>query len=355
MIQRARALLPVNRAAQGVLVMALAVATLSSGTTIVKWGHTEGTIIAFWRLLAATAAWWIVLAIRRARRGVPWPSRATWRAMVPAGLFFGADISVIFIAVNKTSIAHAEFISSLTPLIVVPLGAALFHERPNPRALPFAAVAIAGLALVLGAGGNVAGTSIEGDALVVVAVCLWAGYLVCSRMARATVGVVDFMATVVPLGLIVVIPAVAIRTGGDLLPPDGRGWGSIFLLTIVTGMLGHCFIAIAQRLVDVGTISVIGVAQPAIAVCWAWLVLGEPIKATQLPGMAVLLAGLIGFTLLQQRRQAGGHGDLRERTRPRAGAGDGRLTRSCPPKRPRLVVSGDTNVGISPGRTDRGS
>jgi drug/metabolite transporter (DMT)-like permease len=300
-IQRARALLPVNRAAQGVLVMALAVATLSSGTTIVKWGHTEGTIIAFWRLLAATAAWWIVLAIRRTRRGVPWPSRATWRAMVPAGLFFGADISVIFIAVNKTSIAHAEFISSLTPLIVVPLGAALFHERPNPRALPFAAVAIAGLALVLGAGGNVAGTSIEGDALVVVAVCLWAGYLVCSRMARATVGVVDFMATVVPLGLIVVIPAVAIRTGGDLLPPDGRGWGSIFLLTIVTGMLGHCFIAIAQRLVDVGTISVIGVAQPAIAVCWAWLVLGEPIKATQLPGMAVLLAGLIGFTLLQQR------------------------------------------------------
>lgn len=281
--------------------MALAVGTLSSGTTIVKWGDTEGTIVAFWRLIAATVAWWTVLMVRRSRRGVPLPSRATWRTMVPVGLFFGADISVIFIAVSKTSIVHAEFISSLTPLIVVPIGAALFHERPNPRALPLAAVAIAGLALVLAAGGNSSGTSLQGDALVVVAVCLWAGYLLCSRMARATVGVVDFMATVVPLGLIVVVPAVLIRTHGDLWPPDGRAWASIFLLTLVTGMLGHCFIAIAQRLIDVGTISVIGVAQPAIAVCWARVVLGEPIKASQIPGMVVLLGGLIGFTLLQQR------------------------------------------------------
>jgi drug/metabolite transporter (DMT)-like permease len=66
-------------------------------------------------------------------------------------------------------------------------------------------------------------------------------------------------------------------------------------------MLGHGFIAIAQQLIDVGTISVMGVAQPAIAVCWAMVLLDEPVKVAQVPGMAVLLAGLIGFTLLQQR------------------------------------------------------
>lgn len=281
--------------------MVLAIATLSSGTTLVKWGRADGTVIAFWRLLGATTAWWIILAIRRSRRGVPFPSRATWRAMLPAGLFFGADLAVLFVAVSRTSIAHTEFIASLTPLLVVPLGALLFQERPNPRALPFAAVAIAGLAIVLAAGGNDSGATLEGDVLVVVAVGLWAGYLVCSRRARVTVGVVDFMATVMPLALIVVAPAVLIRARGDMWPLDGRAWASVLLLTLVTGMFGHGFIAIAQRLLDVGTISVMGVAQPAIAVCWAMALLDEPVKAGQIPGMAVLLGGLIGFTLLQQR------------------------------------------------------
>ena len=301
MIQRARALLPVHGRARGVLVMVLAIATLSSGTTLVKWGRADGTVIAFWRLIGATLAWWIVLSIRRSRRSVPFPSRATWRAMVPAGLFFGADLAVLFTAVSRTSIAHTEFIASLTPLLVVPIGAALFHERPNPRAIPFGAVAIAGLAIVLAAGGKATGTSLEGDVLVVVAVCLWAGYLVCSRMARASVGVVDFMSTVMPIALVVVAPTVAIRAGDELWPLDGRAWASVLLLTVVTGMLGHGFIAIAQQLIDVGTISVMGVAQPAIAVCWAMVLLDEPVKAAQVPGMVVLLAGLIGFTLLQQR------------------------------------------------------
>ena len=93
----------------------------------------------------------------------------------------------------------------------------------------------------------------------------------------------------------------AIRAGGELWPLDGRAWASVLLLTVVTGMLGHGFIAIAQQLIDVGTISVMGVAQPAIAVCWAMVLLDEPVKAAQVPGMVVLLAGLIGFTLLQQR------------------------------------------------------
>ena len=296
-----RDLLPANTRARGIVVMALAVATLSSGTTLVKWGRADGTVIAFWRLLGATCAWWIVLAIRRSRHGVPFPSRATWRAMLPVGLFFGADLAVVFTAVRKTSIAHTEFIGSLTPLLVVPIGALLFHERPDRRALPFAAVAICGLAMVLAAGGNGSGATLKGDLLVVVAVMLWAGYLLCSRIARAGVGVVDFMATVMPLGLVVVAPAVAIRAGDDMWPLEARAWSAVLLLTVATGMLGHGFIAIAQRLVDVGTISVISVAQPAIAVCWAMVLLDEPVKAGQIPGMVVLLAGLAGFTLLQQR------------------------------------------------------
>lgn len=289
--------------------MVLAITMLSAGTTLVKWGQAPGTVIAFWRLIGATIAWWIVLAIRRRSRGVPLPSRSAWRAMVPAGLFFGADLVVLFNAVGETSIAHAEFIASLCPLLVVPIGALVFHERPNPRAIPFALVSLAGLAAVLAAGNDDTGSSVHGDLLVAASVAMWVGYLVFSRRARRTVGVVDFMATVMPLALLVVAPAAVLRSGDDLWPLDGRAWASIAILTVVTGMLGHGLVAVAQRLIDVGTISVMGVAQPAIAVCWAWILLGEPVAGAQIPGMAVVIAGLVGFTALQQRVRATLPGD----------------------------------------------
>ena len=45
----------------------------------------------------------------------------------------------------------------------------------------------------------------------------------------------------------------------------------------------------------------IHVGQPAVAVMWAWVVLGERVTLAQLPGAALILAGLVGFTLLNQR------------------------------------------------------
>ena len=45
------------------------------------------------------------------------------------------DALIAFTAITKTSIAHAEFIGAMTPLILLPLGALMFEEHPNWRAL----------------------------------------------------------------------------------------------------------------------------------------------------------------------------------------------------------------------------
>ena len=87
---------------------------------------------------------------------------------------------------------------------------------------------------------------------------------------------------------------------------------------MLTGMIGHGLIVFAQREVDVGTISIIQVAQPAIAVVWGYLLLGEEIRAAQIPGMVLVIVGLVAFTIVSQRRAASGaatmvddqHGEL---------------------------------------------
>jgi len=62
---------------------------------------------------------------------------AALSAYLLAGLFFGLNIALMFTAITMTSIAHAEFITALSPLFLVPAGAIFF------------ALLIAGLAVVV--------------------------------------------------------------------------------------------------------------------------------------------------------------------------------------------------------------
>jgi drug/metabolite transporter (DMT)-like permease len=291
-----------DRRLVGILFVLGGVLCFSSSSSIVKWADTDGAAIAFWRLLLSGLLWWIVLAVRRVRSGVPVPPVATWKLMLPVAMCFGLNITVFFSAIPHTSIAHAEFITALSPILLVPAGALLFGERPDGRALAWGAVTIVGLAIVLFAGGDQGGATVGGDLLILLVVAFWAGYLLTARRARATVDLVDFMATVMNLAFLVAAPVTLLIAGDTIWNMTAKGWIVAGLLSVMTGMLAHGLIAAAQRDVDVGTISILQVSQPALAVAWGYVILGESIRAVQVPGMILVVVGLAAFTLVSQRR-----------------------------------------------------
>ena len=281
-----------------------AVLAFSSSSSIVKWADAPGSVIAFWRMIGAVGLWWLVIVGRRILTGRPAPSPATWLRVVPAGLFFGLNITLFFTAINHTSIAHAEFIAALSPLLLVPAGAFFFSEQPNLRALAWGSISILGLAIVIGFGGDQGGATIGGDLLILLVVFTWVGYLLTSRRARATVDVVDFMSTVMPIGMLTAAPLALLLDGDELWPLGAKAWVAVALLSVLTGMLAHGLIVAAQRDVDVGTIGMLQVSQPALAVAWSYLLLGEEIRLAQVPGMILVLVGLAAFTFVSQRRAA---------------------------------------------------
>ena len=293
-----------NASSVGIAAMVTAVLVFSISSTLVKWSGATGSVVAFWRMLLSVVLWWVVVVVRRLRTGHPFPPARTWRLVAPAGLCFGINITLFFTAIGRTSIAHAEFITALSPLLLVPIGAVLFHERPDPRALPWGIVSMVGLAIVLFMGGSSSGASVVGDLLVVLVVFFWIGYLITGRRARTTVDVVDFMATMMPVALLTAAPMAFAISGGDVWPLSAKGWLTAAILAVMTGMLGHGLIAFAQREVDIATIGIIQVGQPAIAVGWSVLILGEVVRPAQIPGMILVLVGLAMFTIVSQRRNA---------------------------------------------------
>ena len=135
----------------GLLAVFGSVVCFSLSYSVLKWPKVPGSVVAWWRLVGSSILWWIVLLIRRSRTGRPLPTRATWKRTIPPGLLFGINISVLFTAVTRTSIAHAEFIAAMLPFVMIPAGFMLFGERPKWRAvqIPGMALVMIGMALVM--------------------------------------------------------------------------------------------------------------------------------------------------------------------------------------------------------------
>jgi drug/metabolite transporter (DMT)-like permease len=279
----------------GLLAVAIAVVCFSVSSSVVKKSGAPGAAIAFWRLLAAAILWNAILLARGGR-----PRWSTTRKLALPGAFFGVNLSLFFVAVNHTSIAHAEFLSALTPLILLPAGSWLFHERVDGRALAWGTVALGGMALVLFAGPAKGAAKLSGDLIVLGAVLCWSGYLLLAKRARVRYDVVELMAGITPIATLAIVP-VLIADGTEMLLP-WRGWVVVGILAFMTGLGAHGLIVFAQRALPVATIGMLQVAQPALAVGWAFLLLDEEIRPIQIVGMALVLVGLALFTWSSQRR-----------------------------------------------------
>jgi drug/metabolite transporter (DMT)-like permease len=256
-----------------------------------------GPVTAFWRLLFGSLLWHLIIFVTGKRSGGP--TRLTteaWKLTLLPGIGFGINLSFFFTAITKTSIAHAEFIGALTPLIILPFASRKLREKIQPVILALALTAFVGIALILFAGTKKASSPSTrlGDLLGVGAICTWAYYLLKSRSVRQKLSVSQFMAGMTSVATVVIIPVAIWRAGsiarvGDVSP---KGILMISIMTVTSGIVSHGLIAWAQKTVPISTISIMQVAQPGIATFWAWLILHQGVARVQVVGMIVVMAAI---------------------------------------------------------------
>jgi drug/metabolite transporter (DMT)-like permease len=285
----------VSRRTLGAIAVAVTITVFSFASTLVKRADTAAELVAFWRMVI-TSLVWNAIVLRSGRR----PSWRNIRLAAVPGIFFGLDIAFFYLGATHNSVANAEMISAMTPFIVVPIGAKYFGERLNSRALFFAVLAVGGVAIVLfGAPANGDG-SVRGCIFGVIALCCWAGYISGTRRLRGEMDVASYMAAMTPVATVAVLPLAVIH--GHMLSITTHGWMFIVLLTMMTGVLAHGLMVFAQSTIPIGSIGIAQVAQPALAALWSFLILGETLQEWQILGMVLVLVGLLGFVLLNQRK-----------------------------------------------------
>ena len=163
-------------------------------------------------------------------------------------------------------------------------------------------ISIVGVAMVLFFGPASGTATIGGDLIMLLVLCSWTGYLLFTKRARAAgVDTVTFMACMMPLGLITTVPMAIVLAGDEILSMTAHGWLVAATLAILTGMIAHGCIAFAQQHLPIATITVMQTSQPALAVLFAFVILGEEVRGLQVIGMVLVIVGIASFTLVSQR------------------------------------------------------
>ncbi len=282
--------------ALGALAVVGVVIAFSLSSTLVKRANSPGVLVAFWRMATVSVVWNLYLRSTGRRISL----RDVRQALVP-GVFFGLNLATFFAGATNNSVANAALIGSLAPFFIVPIGAKLFHERIHLRALAFALVAFGGVVLVLFSAPANGDASARGNVFGFVAMLLWTAYVVTTRHFRRQMDVATFMATVSPIAAVAVLPLAL--ANGDVFGMSGTGWTFMLILTFLSGVAAHGLMVFAQRTIPIGTIGISQVAQPALAVVWSFLLLGERVGGWQLVGIAVVMGGLLAFLVLNERAE----------------------------------------------------
>ena len=255
----------------------------------------DGFEVTFWRAVFCAVTVLAILAWQQ--RGNPF---SPVRRMGWPGLFSGAMWGVMFtcfmLALTRTSVANTLLVMSISPLLAALLGRVVLGARLS--AATWVAIVMAGLGIWWMVHEGVNADGLAGMAIALAVPVAAAINIVTLKRIHADVD----LAPAVLVGAILCCAATA-----PLAWPfeaSGRDLALLALLGAVQ-LAVPCFLMIrAVRHLAPHEVALISLLEVVLGPIWAWLGAGEAMPAATMQGGVIVLAALVGDTLLSRRNRA---------------------------------------------------
>ncbi len=208
--------------------------------------------------------------------------------LVFGGVFLGFSVSLWQASIMATSIANASILGNIHPFVAAIGGWLWFRERVTLPYLVGAAVALAGIALLVRASAGPMTAVSAGDAIAIASGAALAGWILILKRLRRSFATPQ--ATVYPLAIASpTMFAIALFAGEDMIAATGDGWLLLLGFALVVNVIGQSAFVYASGQLRASVISLAMVFVPVVASAFGWLFLGEPVT---------LLQGAAGLTML---------------------------------------------------------
>jgi drug/metabolite transporter (DMT)-like permease len=232
------------------------------------------------------------------RRPLVGLSRDGWRAGLVMGAFLTAGYVFQTLGLEHTSASNAGFITGLFVVFTPLLAAAVLRERIAPAAWAAAAVSVAGLYLLTGAGGRL---ELRGDGFELLCALAFSAHILATSRAAGRHHVGALLA--VQLGVVGVACLAAAGAAGQLEAPRGATvWSALLVTSLVASALGFFIQTFAQRHAPPARTALILAAEPAFAGLFGWLFADDRLSPAAWLGAALILAAIVAVELVPRMR-----------------------------------------------------
>lgn len=285
------------RSRPALLALCGAVAIAFTGV-LVRLAGVEPATAAFWRCAYALPLLGGLAWLERRRRG-PLDRRRRLLAAL-AGVFFAADLELWHHSIAAVGAGLSTVVANLQVVVVGVAAWLVLGERPAPRVLVAAPIAMAGVALISGVGAESAygERPVAGVVFGLLTAIAYAGFLLVIREAgrgvQAPAGIMFDATAACALTLVVVGGPVL----GELdLRPEWPAHGWLALLAVSGQVVGYLAIAASLPLLPALAASILLLVQPVLSVLLAAAIVDERPSSTQIAGVVLVVAGILVATV----------------------------------------------------------
>lgn len=260
---------------------------LALGVWSVRLADSGPVAAGFWRLLLPLP---FLFAFARAdRQALTGYSRATWIAIVAAGVMFAIDLGAWHIGIGMTRLGNATLFGNSGSLVIMVWGLIALGRMPTRFEWAALLAALTGAAILFGRSLEIGRSTLVGDLFCVFAGLCYAFYIIVLQRARAGMGNWALVAWTSLAGAPTML-AIALALGEPVWP---HRWWPLFALALGSQVIGQGLLVYALKHFRALVIGLVLLTQPAVAITAGWLVFGEALSPWDGLGMLLVAAALV--------------------------------------------------------------
>ncbi|MCW3844402.1 DMT family transporter [Micromonospora yasonensis] len=263
-----------------------------TGSLLAQETGLSSLAVAAYRLAAGGAL--LIASLCLTRRPLP-RGRNAWTRVVVNGLLAAVFQACFFAAVSLTNVSLATLLTiGASPALVLSAEWITGQRRVGPRMLATMALAVGGLALLVGtpSGGLSATRVLAGAGLALLSA---AGFATMTFIGtRPVAGLDDLAATGVSfaIGAAVLAPAATVAAGMDFLPTPAAV-GLLLLLGTAPTAVAYALYFRGLHTTPASTAALIALLEPLVATLLATLYLGDRLGSTGLIGAGLITTAIV--------------------------------------------------------------
>lgn len=221
--------------------------------------------------------------------------------LILAGGALGLNWIFLFEAYKLTTIANATLAYYMAPLILIILCALFLKEQVTYVKLGCIVLAMLGMSLVAGIfeSGNTLG--LKGILMGLIAALFYASLVLCNKFLK---DLPSFEATISQLFIAacVILPYVIASTNFSTLKVTALDLGLLLVIGICHTALAYVLFYAAIPKLEATRIAICSYLDPAFAILWSVLLLGESLTFTGILGALLILGAALGSELFGKKK-----------------------------------------------------